>query len=164
MSVSNQVYSHFLGNRCVWVLYSNKPKIFLFWKKSFAFRNMISSLLELRMLSTDVPMWLLDVAHASLDFAYLAQQVVCGFEFGLHISFSMYVAYSMPTNTAFPEITLANMHECCMNRYVDEGILIKPPTQPNVSHFLIFRSEIFVQMSSFHFLLPWNYLERTYRN
>ena len=47
---------------------------------------MISSLLELQVLSTDVPMWLLDVAHASLDFAYLAQQVVCGFEFGPHIA------------------------------------------------------------------------------
>ena len=61
-------------------MYSKKPKIFSpHLEKSFAFRNTISSQLEFQELSTDVPMWLLDAAHTSLDFAYLAQQVVCGF-------------------------------------------------------------------------------------
>ena len=69
-------------------------RFFSFLEKSFAFRNMISSLLELQELSTDAPMWLLDVAHASLDFAYLAQQVVCGFEFGLHITKCNFFTFS----------------------------------------------------------------------
>ena len=51
-------------------------------------------------------------------------------------------------NTAFPETTLANMHEYCMNRYVETGVFIKSAT---------FLPALFVHTRPSYFLLLSNY-------